>query len=162
MHTVNHAVCTFCHNQHTQHIFDMSLDSYTACYTHLWHSKSIWFYGRVEEQVSFFRYTITVAQKWTDGNMFGPEWWYKLNLPWVVHGFSLCLFGFLAHSLCVWARFLKHTSNGWMTSEAGCQLNFKNSLASLSNLKCLTLCWAWLELQPYSFPWLISECKGFM
>lgn len=118
---------------------------------------------QLEEQVSFLRYhSGTEVDWWRPPYTLGPEWWYKLNLPWVVLGFTRCLFGFLAHSLCVWARFLKHTSNGWKTSEAGCQLNFKNSLALLKNLKCLTLCWAWLELQPNGFPWLISEYKSFM
>lgn len=95
--------------------------------------------------------SITVAQKWTERPpyMLGPQWHCKLNLPRMVLGFSDCLFGFLAHSLSVWARFLKHTSTRRMTSEAGCQLNFKNSLASLLNFKSLTLCWAWLEIWPW-------------
>ena len=56
---------------------------------------------------------------------------FEVNMPRMLLRFSNCLFGFLAHSLSVWARFLKHTSNGRLTSEAVCQLNFKNTLASL-------------------------------
>lgn len=74
-------------------------------------------------------------------------------------GSSASLLGFLlAHRARVPARFLQaqHQMDGWL-GPAGCQLNFKNSLASLRKFfKRLTLCRCHWSYSQTLFPWLIS------